>query len=113
MARTKRLQYDCSNWVQDQQCKQTKLRAINFQHFHGIHMEAKSEMENWGHLCTLFAFNRKPLNKLWSLIISVPFENPVDFRDVVAHRMPYFSVLGILKYGIGWRPQNAEFEMIV
>ena len=27
-----------------------------------------------------------------------------------AHRMPYFSVLGILKYGIGWRPQNAPFE---
>ena len=83
LARTKLLQYDCSNWVQDQQCKQRKLRAINFQHFHGIHMEAKSVMENWGHLCTLFAFNRKPLNKLWSLIISVPFESPVDFRDVV------------------------------
>ena len=49
LARTKLLQYDCSNWVQDQQCKQTKLRAINFQHFHGIHMEAKSVMENWGH----------------------------------------------------------------
>ena len=28
----------------------------------------------------------------------------------LAHRMPYFSVLGILKYGIGWRPQNAAFE---
>ena len=28
----------------------------------------------------------------------------------LAHRMPYFSVLGILKYGIGWRPQNAPFE---
>ena len=28
----------------------------------------------------------------------------------IAHRMPYFSVLGILKYGIGWRPQNAPFE---
>ena len=26
------------------------------------------------------------------------------------HPMPYFSVLGILKYGIGWRPQNAAFE---
>ena len=29
---------------------------------------------------------------------------------VLAHRMPYFSVLGILKYGIGWRPQNVRFE---
>ena len=29
---------------------------------------------------------------------------------ILAHRMPYFSVLGILKYGIGWRPQNAAFE---
>ena len=28
----------------------------------------------------------------------------------IAHRMPYFSVLGILNYGIGWRPQNAAFE---
>ena len=28
----------------------------------------------------------------------------------LAHRMPYFSVLGILKYGIGWRPQIAPFE---
>ena len=28
----------------------------------------------------------------------------------IAHRMSYFSVLGILKYGIGWRPQNAPFE---
>ena len=28
----------------------------------------------------------------------------------IAHRMPYFSVLGILKYGIGWRPQIAPFE---
>ena len=24
--------------------------------------------------------------------------------------MPYFSVLGMLKYGKGWRPQIAEFE---
>ena len=30
--------------------------------------------------------------------------------NMLAHRMPYFSVLGILKYGIGWRPQNAPFE---
>ena len=29
---------------------------------------------------------------------------------LIAHRMPYFSVLGILKYGIGWQPQNAKFE---
>ena len=31
----------------------------------------------------LFAFNRKPLNRLWILIISDPFESPADFRDVV------------------------------
>ena len=32
---------------------------------------------------TLFVFNRKPLNRLWILIISDPFESPADFRDVV------------------------------
>ena len=31
----------------------------------------------------LFAFNRKPLNRLWILMISDPFESPADFRDVV------------------------------
>ena len=32
---------------------------------------------------TLFAFNMKPLNRLWMLIILDPFESPADFRDVV------------------------------
>ena len=40
-----------------------------------------------------------------------PYPVPLHHSyETLAHRMPYFSVLGILKYGMGWRPQIAPFE---
>ena len=71
LARTKLLQYDCSNWVQDQQCEQTKLRAINCQHFLGIHMEAKSVMENWGHLLYLYLIGSLWIDSNHNMVMDV------------------------------------------
>ena len=55
-------------------------------------------------------------NEKANVSISLDILKLVDIKEddysieILAHRMPYFSVLGILKYGIGWRPQNAPFE---
>ena len=43
-------------------------------------------------------------------VVGRQIDHRIQAQIGLAHRMPYFSVLGILKYGIGWRPQNAPFE---
>ena len=53
-----------------------------------------------------YSFTRAPVHDAHILLL----QHLHHCCSILAHRMPYFSVLGILKYGIGWRPQIAPFE---